>query len=199
MVGTGLVAGRRRAAVAAALSLLPAILASAVALHWPVAAAALVLDRAALAQGQWWRLWSGHWVHLDMSHALVNLAALAVIVTLALRQQMLGSIAVAALIGMPLLSLALLQFDPALQWYAGLSGLLHGLLVMVLLRRGGVIAWALLLLMALKLAYEWRYGSHRDGFAVITLAHRLGAAWGLAWVVVAGALGRIRHVRVQRG
>lgn len=199
MVGTGLVAGWRRAVVAPSLILLPAALVSAVALRWPAAAATLVLDRDAVAQGQWWRLWSGHLMHLDMPHALLNLVALAVIVMLGLRQRMLGSIAAAALLGMPLLSLALFQVDPALQWYAGLSGLLHGLLVMVLLRRGGAIAWTLLLLMALKLAYEWRNGSHWDGFAVITLAHRLGAAGGVAWAVAGWAVSRIRHARAQRG
>ncbi len=138
-------------------------------------------------------------MHLDTTHAVVNLAALAVTVALAWRQRMLVSIAAAALIGMPLLSLTLLQLDLTLQWYAGLSGLLHGLLVMVLLRRGGVIAWALLLLVALKLAYEWRYGSRWDGFAVVTLAHRLGAAWGLIGAVAAWAPGRVRYARAQRG
>ena len=184
MVGAGLAAGRRRAAVAASLILLAVALTSAAALHWPGLAAALLLDRPAVAQGQWWRLWSGHLLHLGLSHALLNLGALAVILMLAWRQRMLAELAVAALVAMPLLSLALLWLDPQLDWYAGLSGLLHGLLVMVLVRRGDMLAIVLLLLLVAKLACEWRFGSHGQQFEVVTLAHRLGAALGVLWAVV---------------
>ncbi len=189
MVGAGLAAGRRRAAVAASLILLAVALTSAAALHWPELAAALLLDRPAVVQGQWWRLWSGHLLHLDLSHALLNLCALAVIVLLAWRQRMLAELAVAALVAMPLLSLALLWLDPRLDWYAGLSGLLHGLLVVVLVRRGDMLAMVLLLLLVAKLACEWRFGSHGQQFEVVTLAHRLGAAWGVLWAVVRGRAG----------
>lgn len=184
MVGAGLAAGRRRAAVAASLILLAVALTSAAALHWPELAAALLLDRPAVAQGQWWRLWSGHLLHLDLSHALLNLVALAVILMLAWRRPMLAELAVAALVAMPLLSLALLWLDPRLDWYAGLSGLLHGLLVMVLVRRGDMLATVLLLLLVAKLACEWHFGSHGQQFEVVTLAHRLGAALGVLWAVV---------------
>lgn len=185
MVGTGAAGRCGPAAVAAALTLLLPALASAVALRWPPAFAALLLDRDALAQGQVWRLWSGHLLHLDAAHAALNLAALAVIVLLAQRQRMFGEVVAAALAGMPLLSLALLWLDPALQWYAGLSGILHGLLVVVLARRGGILAWSVLALLAAKLAWEWHAGSSWQGFSVVTLAHRLGAAWGVAWVIAA--------------
>ena len=184
MVGAGLAAGRRRAAVAGAVNLGGGRLPRAAALHWPELAAALLLDRPAVAQGQWWRLWSGHLLHLDLSHALLNLGALAVILMLAWRQRMLAELAVAALVAMPLLSLALLWLDPQLDWYAGLSGLLHGLLVMVLVRRGDMLAIVLLLLLVAKLACEWRFGSHGQQFEVVTLAHRLGAALGVLWAVV---------------
>lgn len=184
MVGADAAGRRRPAAVAAALTLLLPGLASAVALRWPPAFAPLLLEREAVAQGQWWRLWSGHLLHLDATHALLNLAALAVIAGLALRQRMGGEVVAAALAGMPLLSVGLLWLDPALQWYAGLSGILHGLLVIVLARRGGVLAWAVLALLAAKLAWEWQAGSPWEGFTVVTLAHRIGAVWGVVWVVV---------------
>src|SRR5262245_20822538 len=37
---------------------------------------ALSYDRAALADGQWWRVISGHFVHLDADHLFVNLMGL---------------------------------------------------------------------------------------------------------------------------
>jgi rhomboid family GlyGly-CTERM serine protease len=197
VVGTGLVAGWRRPAVAATLILLLAALVSAAALRWPGLAELAVLDRGAVAGGQWWRLWSGHLLHLDPAHALLNLGALAVILLLAVRQRMLGEVIAAAVLGMPLLSLALLWLDPALDWYAGLSGLLHGLLVIVLARRGGAIAWLLLGLIAFKLVYEWRFGSRWEGWTVITLAHRLGAAAGALWATADWLLAWAR-MRVAR-
>lgn len=186
MVGTGLVAGWRRPAVAAALILLLVALASAAALRWSGLAGLMVLDRGFVAGGQWWRLWTCHLLHLDPTHALLNLGALAVILLLAMRQRMLGELVLAAVLGMPLLSLALLWLDPAMDWYAGLSGLLHGLLVVVLARRGGFLAWLLLGLVVFKLFHEWRFGSHWEGWPVITLAHRLGAAEGALWAMVGG-------------
>ena len=37
---------------------------------------AWVYDRAAIDQGEWWRLLSGHWVHSDSGHLIWNLGAL---------------------------------------------------------------------------------------------------------------------------
>jgi len=37
---------------------------------------AWVFDRVAIAQGEWWRLITGHWVHSDLAHAAWDIAAL---------------------------------------------------------------------------------------------------------------------------
>ena len=87
---------------------------------------ALVLDRDAVLGGQLWRLWSGHWVHLDARHAAINLAALMVMALIAGRMRLLRPLLVASLLMMPLIAALLLLTAPDLQWYAGLSGLLHG-------------------------------------------------------------------------
>ncbi|MCL7714705.1 rhombosortase [Stenotrophomonas mori] len=186
-MGTGAAGRGRAAAVAAALILLPA-LASVLALRWPPVFDALLLDRDGLAQGQAWRLWSGHLLHLDATHAALNLAALLVIVAVAARQRIVPEIGVGAVAGMPVISLALMALQPTLQWYAGMSGLLHGVLVIVLLRRGGAVAAGLLLLLAFKLAWEAAAGGPWRDIAVVTLAHRLGAAWGVLWVAASGAV-----------
>lgn len=199
MVGTG--AARRcsrPAVVAATLTLLLPALLSALALRWPVLDDALLLDRAGVAQGQWWRLWSGHLLHLDAAHALADLGALAIIALLGLHQRMIGEVIIAMLAGMPVLSMALLWMDPALHWYAGLSGIAHGLLVIVLWRRGGIVACSVLALLAAKLLWEWHAGSPWQGFPVITLAHRLGAAWGVAWLIATWGWRATRSLRVRR-
>lgn len=178
--------------------LLPALL-SALALRWPALFDALLLDRADVARGQWWRLWSGHLLHLGAAHALMDVGAWAIVLLLALRQEVVGEVIAAALLGMPLLSLALLRLEPALQWYAGLSGILHGLLVIVLWRRGGGIACLVLALLAVKLTWEWRAGSPWQDFPVVTLAHRLGAAWGVVWLLAATAWRPKPPLRTQAG
>jgi membrane associated rhomboid family serine protease len=38
-----------------------------------------VYDRAAIGQGEWWRLLSAHWVHSDSSHAAWDIAMLLIL------------------------------------------------------------------------------------------------------------------------
>jgi rhomboid family GlyGly-CTERM serine protease len=87
---------------------------------------ALEYRRAALAAAPW-RALTGHLVHLNWPHALVNAAALWVVARLyaadldAVRQ-------CAALVAAALaVSAALAWWLPSIEWYRGLSGALHGL------------------------------------------------------------------------
>jgi rhomboid family GlyGly-CTERM serine protease len=91
------------------------------------APAGLVLDRAAVASGEWWRPITGHWVHSDASHALWNIAAFAFLG--ALFEGRLGWRMIAALgLGMLSVNLWFLVGLPDLTRYCGLSGILNALL-----------------------------------------------------------------------
>ena len=139
-------------------------------------------QRAALAAGQWWRLWSGHLVHLDARHAAVNLAALALLAVAASRMRCLAALLGASALMMPLASLGLLLADPGLQWYAGLSGLLHAWAAWLLLRHGGATGTAGLCLLAAKLLWETlpgTAGAAGGSFPVALEAHRIGIVAGL--------------------
>nr|WP_255692615.1 rhombosortase [Luteimonas sp. XNQY3] len=150
---------------------------------------ALVLDRDAVLGGQLWRLWSGHWVHLDLRHAAVNLLALALI---AARMRQLRPLLSASLLMMPLSAVLLLLAVPDLQWYAGLSGLLHGWAAWLLLRQGGRVALAGAALLAGKLLWEQLAPAADDAtFQVIHAAHLAGALVGVA-LALPGALRRQR-------
>lgn len=141
---------------------------------------ALVLDRGMLAAGQAWRLWTGHLVHVDAAHAALNLAALAILAAFAARMRQLGPLLLASLLLMPGISLGLLLTSPELQWYAGLSGLLHGWAAWLLVRRGDRVALAGLLVLGLKLAWEaLPENTVHAGVPVAIRAHQLGAAGGL--------------------
>jgi rhomboid family GlyGly-CTERM serine protease len=107
---------------------------------------ALCYERQALAQGQLWRLLSAHWVHLNLGHALLNGAGLTLLWILMAREfpprRWVG-----ILLGSGLAIDAGLWFlRPAVEWYMGASGVLHGALAAgaaALYRRGEGLGAAL--------------------------------------------------------
>jgi rhomboid family GlyGly-CTERM serine protease len=87
----------------------------------------LVFDRAAIADGELWRLVSAHWVHSDSEHLAWNVAGLLVLGWLfepLLRARLLTVLLVGTL-GVDLLIWWML---PELERYCGLSGILNALL-----------------------------------------------------------------------
>lgn len=141
----------------------------------------LVLDREALIAGQWWRLWTGHLAHTGPEHLLGNLVALIALMAGARLVHLIRACLVYALLATPLISIGLLVMLPWLEWYAGLSGLLHGLLVLMLARIGRRPALIGLGLLAAKVTLEsqglWPVGASEH--AVIWQAHALGAVGGM--------------------
>ena len=154
--------------------------------------AALAWDRAALEQGELWRLASGHLVHLGWSHLALNLAGLGLITWITgktygvLRWIVITAITVAAI------DAGFWFLYDGLDWYVGLSGLLHGLLVAGLFAgavRGDREAMALGALVIGKLVWEQTAGplpgsESTSGGAVIVDAHLYGAIGGLIGALV---------------
>jgi rhomboid family GlyGly-CTERM serine protease len=159
----------------------------------------LSYDRPALRAGELWRLFSGHFVHLGLSHLLLNLAGLLLIWYLVgdsyTRRQWLF-VAVAAILGV---DVGLWVWEPDLTWYVGMSGLLHGLLaagVVVQARSGRPEIWILAAGLVAKLVYEQISGplpgsEASSGGNVIVAAHVYGACSGvlaalMIWIRVRG-------------
>ncbi len=93
-------------------------------------------DRDAIEAGQVWRLWSCHLVHLNLWHTLMNLTGF-ILCSYFFNDLLTRPILWAWLaISSTLVGLAFYLFDPQLGWYVGLSGILHGLLVLCL-----IIGW----------------------------------------------------------
>jgi rhomboid family GlyGly-CTERM serine protease len=154
---------------------------------------ALRYERAGIAAGEWWRLASGHLVHQDREHLALNLAGLVVLWSLYVRDARLRDWAAIALVSALGVSLGLFYREPALAWYVGLSGVLHGLWA-----GGGVAAWkrwpleslVTLALLAAKLAFEYWHGALTElgaGLPVISAAHRYGALAGFLAALALGA------------
>ena len=147
------------------------------------------LDRG-LALAEPWRLASGQLVHLGWTHMLMNLIGF-VIVWALFGRELQGREWVAAILACGTgVSLGLLGFSPDLDWYVGLSGILHGLLAAVVLarifRQPSALTTLVLIGLAVKLAWEQFAGgeagtAHLIGGTVIVDSHLYGALAGAAW------------------
>jgi len=145
-------------------------------------------DREAILAGEWWRLVTAHLCHLGWSHLAMNLAGLALIWALFHRFFTTGGWLAVTLVSALAVGLGLLAFNPEIQWYVGLSGVLHGLFLAGLLASlfaGYRLEWLLFLLVVAKLAWEQRYGAlpgsaDLAGGAVVVDAHFYGALAGSA-------------------
>lgn len=137
-----------------------------------------------------WRALTGHLLHLDGNHLLLNLAGLAALWALVgdawrTRAWSLGALFIALAI-----SIGLVTSD-TLVWYVGLSGVLHGLLAMgaVGLRhewRAGAII--LVLFLVAKGLTEAVIGAPTDD--TITAAHWWGTGAGFVAGIMAALLQR---------
>jgi rhomboid family GlyGly-CTERM serine protease len=93
---------------------------------------AWVFDAGQVAQGEWWRLVTGHWVHSDLEHAAWDIGALALLG--ALFEHRLGNRMLVVLgVGMVGVDAWLLTSATAPDAYCGLSGILNSLLAAGLL------------------------------------------------------------------
>jgi rhomboid family GlyGly-CTERM serine protease len=179
-----------RAAIGLALALL--------AVHALAPGDALEYQRSALAR-QPWRLLTGHLVHLNWPHVLINAAALWVVARLYAPDLSATRQAIALAASALAISASLAWLHPDIEWYRGLSGALHGLFF------AGATKWllaerprslgrlwmpALLLLGGwVKVVFEQQGAGALPradwlGAAVVPQAHLAGAACG----TVLGAL-----------
>ena len=156
----------------------------------------LSYQRAAIAQGEIWRLLSGHLVHLGTSHLLLNLAGLLLV------WYLVGSVfswtqwLIVGMISIVGIDLGFWFLQPQLEWYVGLSGVLHGILVAGIvgaIRTGRLEILVLAVAVTAKLVYEQIAGplpgsEQTTGGTVIIAAHAYGAFSG----AISGGLLMIR-------
>jgi rhomboid family GlyGly-CTERM serine protease len=142
-------------------------------------------DRAGLRAGQWWRVLTGHAVHLDPTHAFLNALGVALMWALFARDFAARYWAVIALASALAVSAGLWWWLPTLERYVGISGVLHGVMTagtLAHIRRRDLDGWILAVFIVAKLGYEQYSGSmpFADGGNTIVDAHFYGALGGLA-------------------
>jgi len=167
-----------------------AIVASAI----PALSRWLVFDRAAIIDGQWWRLMTGNWVHFSTDHLLADAIAVGVAGGLIERQERMRAlwfyVAATATVGLAVFFLA-----PGVAEYGGLSGVACGAvgyLALNEIKRSNARRWVPVLVLALlmtKVGWEYATGralfvSAHGGMMVLPLAHVAGLLSGLGYWAV---------------
>ena len=156
----------------------------------------LEYTRSGLAAGEWWRLVTAHLVHLDLRHAVLNCAGLALMWALFARdytgRQWLAILAGAA----AAIDAGLWLWSSTVGWYVGSSGVLHGVMAagtLAHLRRRESDGWVLATFLVVKLVWEHWVGAlplSGLGAAVVVDAHLYGVAGGLAVAALCKPCGR---------
>ncbi|VAX12995.1 hypothetical protein MNBD_GAMMA24-105 [hydrothermal vent metagenome] len=157
----------------------------------------LCYNREQIVTGQWWRLFTGHVVHISWMHFFMNALALILIQLLFSSFLSPWRLLLLIMVSAAGIDLGLLLFNPEIKWYAGLSGVLHGLLAagaVMLISKDAVKGGALLVVLIFKLSWEQFVGSlpgsaEWTGAAVVTDAHLYGA--------VAGAIAAVFIIRMS--
>jgi rhomboid family GlyGly-CTERM serine protease len=157
---------------------------------------ALAYDRERIGQGAYGLLLSGHLVHLNNMHLLLNMLGLALVLTLFDRVLAWWLWLLLLLSSALAISLGLYLLLPQVDRYVGLSGVIHSLYaagaVALLRTRERKLALVLLALLTLKLLTEG-YGQGISltadliGGHVLVQAHLYGAIFGVA-TTLAGLL-----------
>ncbi|MCG6932321.1 MAG: rhombosortase [Gallionella sp.] len=164
-----------------------AICAAALLVHFvPWLGQLLIYDRSAIAHGELWRLLTGNLVHLSDAHLAMDMAAFLIAGTMIEQRGyhhfMKLCISAAALIGM-----AIYLFEPVLQFYGGLSGVVTAAVVYLCLQgmtEQGSWRWlcaAMLAALSAKLWFELVSGKSLllvvggGNFVPVPLSHLTGA------------------------
>lgn len=162
----------------------------------PAWRAALLYDRTALAAGEFWRVWTGHFVHFGWPHFLADTGLWLILGwLLEARHPVFSRVALA---GLPaFVSAALWWFDPEMARYGGLSAVNLGLLLFLALQ-GWQRNWAdwfwpaVLVIYVGEVILEIVQGGRGGGLIqfddpairVATSAHLASAGYALlAWLV----------------
>jgi rhomboid family GlyGly-CTERM serine protease len=153
-------------------------------IHGDAARAAFRYERMAIAAGEWWRLVTAHFVHIDLEHTLLNIMGLVLMWAIFARDLRPRQWLIVTTVVLLTIDAGLWFHNPDIGWYVGASGLLHGFMAAgtwVHLRRGDLDGWILVVFIVLKLGYEQWHGQlpfAESGMPVVVNAHLYGALGG---------------------
>ncbi len=155
-------------------------------LNADAARSALRYERVAIGAGEWWRLITAHFVHIDLEHTLLNLMGVVLMWAIFARDLSPRQWLIVTVVVLLAIDAGLWFWDRKVDWYVGASGMLHGFMAAgtyVHMRRGDLDGWILMVFIVLKLGYEQWSGVLpfvESGMPVVLNAHLYGALGGFA-------------------
>jgi rhomboid family GlyGly-CTERM serine protease len=168
------------------------LIVSLLATHYAQTSSALNYDRAAILDGETYRLLTFHFVHLSNSHFLINIFTLIVLWllygrTMQTREWIGAIVASGCAIG-----LCLLLLSPEVKWSVGLSGLLYALLALAAIRSamsGEYFSGAVVAFLLGKIILEQTIGPSAAmeqfvGNSLVVDAHMFGVIAGLVFGII---------------
>jgi len=152
----------------------------------------LVYQRDLISQGEMWRLFTGHLLHTNGFHLLLNLTALFMLCALHGRFYTFTNYLALFLVCAVCTSIGIYYLNPSLVQYVGLSGILHGVFIF-----GAIMdiyakdktGHLLFIGVWLKISHEQIYGASSDVSDLIEAsvavdAHLWGAVGGLIFSII---------------
>ena len=158
-----------------------------------------------IQDGEWWRLITAHLCHTNGYHLLLNAAGLVVITSLFIHTFKTISLLSIFLFSSLFISACLYWFEPAVEWYVGLSGVLHALFAIGVCdeinkkdKWGAILGLGLVL----KITFEQLNGASAStesliGATVLINAHLYGAIAGLTYFLCLAIKQKIKKYKVS--
>lgn len=165
----------------------------------------LQFQRDGIFSGEVYRVFTGHLVHVNNAHSFLNLFGLVLLGMLSRQLLKPRDWWWGMLICMCAVAAGLLLLDTELQWYRGLSGVLHGMTIILVLNArqlAGLIRGFLLIIISLKIVLEQTginiWGSELAvNSPIIVNAHLYGVIGGFVAYVMLTATRKKRMFRDQ--
>jgi rhomboid family GlyGly-CTERM serine protease len=151
----------------------------------PYSSEVFAYDRNLISDGEWWRYVTGHFLHTNSYHLLLNVAGLGLLWALHGFYYQYKSIIWVILLCIGTSS-GIYFFSKNLVWYVGLSGMLHGLFIIGAyfdVTKKMKTGWLLLIAVWVKVIYEQYVGPSQEiaeliGANVAIDAHLYGTITG---------------------
>ena len=189
------------------LGLIGVLISSVVLLEFAGADIRLLLryERSGVLNGEWWRLLTGHLMHGNLHHLALNVVGTGLVALLFGRDYPARQWLFILFCSASAIDIAFVFCEPQVQWYVGLSGVLHGAIA------AGIVAWwryenryltiVAGILLLLKLGWEQGRGALplSGDMPVIVDAHLYGAAGGVMAVALLAAFRSIQRRHWSRG